>query len=190
MEITRLSGSGIQLKTKNANFAVFSRVDKSTKLDQSLDFAISTQAFQEIEKFGEEARLFSWSGEYEVKSVAVHAVTAEEEEKTLLFVIYADEFKLCVLPKLKKEIHSDLVEKIGDVDVLVFNTETEEKTIRSIIEEIEPKSVLPVSESGNSTEEDHLITKLGLPKSEATSKIVIKAKSDLRSDQMGVFLLN
>jgi len=70
------------------------------------------------------------------------------------------------------------------------NAETDEKVLRATIEEIEPKAILPVSANGNSTEEDHLITKLGLTKSEAQNKLNIKSKSDLRSDQMGAYLLS
>jgi hypothetical protein len=190
MEITRLSDSGLSLKTKQANFALISNTSKSSNFDSNLDFVLATDLFQEVEKFGQESRLFSWPGEYEVKSVAVHAIIAEEEGKSLLFVIYADDFKICVLPKLKQELHSDLIEKIGDVDLLIVNAETDEKVLRATIEEIEPKAILPVSANANSTEEDHLITKLGLTKSEAQNKLNIKSKSDLRSDQMGAYLLS
>lgn len=189
MEITRLPGSGLRIDTKTASFDVVHSI-KNAKFAPDLDFALSIEPFQDKDKISQKARVFSWPGEYEVKSVAVHGFMTDEEAKALFFVVYGVDFKLCILPLLTKELHSDLVEKIGDVDMLIMNAGTDEKIIRNVIEEIGPKSILPFSLTGNAAEETHIITKLGLTPTETQSKISIKTKNDLKADQMGVYMLS
>ncbi|MCC6643450.1 hypothetical protein IT411_01760, partial [Candidatus Peregrinibacteria bacterium] len=84
---------------------------------------------------------------------------------------------------------SDLIEKIGDIDLLIFPNSGDEKVWQPTIEEIEPKAVLPLEVDGGNLSIDALFSKIGLVKPEAEDKISLKSKSDLRSDQMGVFLL-
>lgn len=193
MEITKISDQGILIKTKNATLAI-NAIDAKGKLlteAASCDFAISTAPFQGIDKLNDGKRLFSWPGEYEFKGVALYAFPVSEadpaEQPDLLYVIYAEQFAICFLPKLKKELHSDLIEKIGDIDLLILPADGDMKICQSTLEEIEPKSILPVGEIDTAT---HFSGKLGLTAVEASNKLNIKSKADFSNDKMGLFLLN
>lgn len=195
MEISKLQSNGLLIKTKNANLAInpFDAKGKVSSEAAGCDFALSSNPFQEKERIAGEKRIFSWPGEYEVKGVAVHAFPIAEADPAvqpdLLYVVYSDSFKFCYLPKLKKELHSDLIEKIGDIDLLIFPAEGDQKIWQETIEEIEPKAILPLATDDNPTAADQLITKLGLAKSEPAAKLTFKSKSDFSSDKMGLFLL-
>ena len=196
MDIIKLKDGGLLLKTKGADIALDPLL-KGTKLPAdaaSADFGLSTKPEAELQTYGESGRFFSWPGEYEVKGVAVHAhPVAENDQKTqnpLLFVIYSDFGKICYLPEIKAELHSDLIEAIGDVDLLVFPASGSDKIWHSTIEEIEPKAILPVTYPDSSISIDAFLSKLGQAKPEATDKVSIKNKSDLRIDQISIFLLS
>ena len=195
MEISKLKDGGLIFKTKDANFAIDPAMkgEKMSADALSTDFALSSEPNLETQLYGEKARLFSWPGEYEVKGIAVHAhPVAANDKKTqnpLLFVVYTDSAKICYLPELKEEMHSDLIEKIGDVDLLVFPASGNDKVWHATIEEIEPKGILPITTSDSSVSIDAFLSKLGQAKPEASDKVSLKNKSDLRSDQASVFLL-
>lgn len=198
MEISKLLDQGLLIKTKNANLAInpFDAKGKIGSEATGCDFALESSPFQEKERLTGENRIFSWPGEYEVKGVAVHsfpiaeADSSPDKQPDLLFVVYAEQFKFCYLPKLKQELHSDLIEKIGDVDLLIFPAEGDEKVWLETLEEIEPKAILPLASPDNPGAVDLFITKLGLQKSEPSAKLNFKSKSDFGAEKMGLFLLS
>jgi len=194
MEVSKLKDQGLLFKDKNANF-VLNPLLKDGKLSAdavSSDFALSSEPEQDIQTYGE-GRFFSWPGEYEVKGVAIHAhsIAANDKKSTspLLFLIYTETAKICYLPELKEELHSDLIEKIGDVDLLIFPATGSDKVWHSTIEEIEPKAILPLLGGDKDISIDAFLAKLGITKPAEENKVVIKAKGELRSDQLAVFLL-
>lgn len=195
MEVTKLKDQGLLIKTKSANFVINPDL-KGGKLPSDAansDFALSTEPEIEMQTYGESSRLFSWPGEYEVKSIAIHAHPISPNDKKtanpILFVIYTDTAKICYIPEIKEELHSDLIEKIGDVDLLIFPAVGSDKIWHSTIEEIEPKAFLPLSVGDKGVSMDAFLSKIGLTKPAEESKISVKSKSELRSDQIGVFLL-
>lgn len=196
MEISKLQENGLLIKTKNASLAVnpFLSKGKISPEAAGCDLALASEPFQEKERLTGENRIFSWPGEYEVKGVAIHSFPIAEadleNQPELLFVVYTEQFKICFLPKLKKELHSDLIEKIGDVDLLVFTLNGDEKVWLETLEEIEPKAILPLAPADNPEALDLFITKLGLQKSDPQAKLTFKSKSDFGVEKMGVFLLN
>lgn len=195
MEISKLKDGGLMVKTKDANFTINPQI-KDGKLPSDVlptDFTLSSEPNLETQLYGDHGRLFSWPGEYEVKGIAVHAhPIATNDQKTqnsLLFIIYTDSAKVCYVPELKEEMHSDLIEKIGDVDLLIFPASNNDKVWHETIEEIEPKSILPLSNAENSVSMDAFLAKIGQAMPEATDKISLKSKNELRSDLVSVFLL-
>lgn len=195
MEITKLPDQGILIKTKLATLAIdcFTQAEKLSPGAEKADFALSSRPFLKLEKLAAENRVFSWPGEYEVKGVAVNAQVLGEikpgEPQSLLFVVHSEPFSFCYLPELKKELHSDLIEKIGDIDLLIFTVSGDEKILVSTLEEIEPKAILPLSSPENPLAVDLLIQKLGLEKSPDSAKIVFKTKSDFNTEKMAVYSL-
>lgn len=194
MEISKLKSQGLLITGKTGSIALDPAVKDTNVSADSADFAIISEGALEFEKFSDEKRIFSHPGEFEVNGIAVHAFPVDEVTAKavppLLFVIYVDQMKVCYLPALRKELHSDLIEKIGDVDLLIFPNSGEEKVWQPTIEEIEPKSLLPLEVEGGNLSIDSILSKIGLTSTEAKDKISIKTKADLRSDQMAVYRLS
>ncbi len=196
MEISKLQENGLLFRTRNADFVInpFDAGDKIISAASGCDFALSSIPFQEVQRLTGENRILSWPGEYEVKGVAVHAYPISDIDPAshpdLLFVIFSEQFKLCYLPALKAELHSDLIEKIGDVDLLIFPVTGDEKVWQGTLEEIEPKAILPMPSSENPSALGSLITKLGLAAVEPSQKLNFKGKSDFGTEKMGLFLLS
>ena len=197
MEISKLKEKGLQLKTKLATLVIDCFQDDTEKLcteAEKADFGLSSKPFAKNERLDVDKRIFSWPGEYEVKGIAVHSHPVSEviDKVTppLLFVIYTEQFKVCYLPVLTKEIHSDLIEKIGDVDLLIFTVAGDEKILQATLEEIEPKAILPLPSAANPLATDLFIQKLGIEKREPVEKLQFKSKSDISSEKMVAFLLS
>jgi hypothetical protein len=195
MEISKLKDQGVIIRTKNASLAIDPLiVDNSLPAEAAdCDFVLLTTPEQTLEKFGENKRVFSWPGEYEVQGVAVHAFPTNgydnDHRSQLFFVVYTAEGKLCYLPPLKKEISANVMEAIGDLDLLIFPAGGEEKLWHSTLESIEPKAVLPLPVEGGLSI-DSLFVKIGITKPQSTAKLVIKSKNDFPAENMGAFLLD
>lgn len=194
MEITKLKDQGLLLKTKNATVAIDPLLkDGSIPADAAAcDFIISSTPEIAMDKYGETQRIFSWPGEYEIKGVAVHARPTNgydnEHKSNLLYVIYADEGKIGYLPAVKKEISSEVMEAIGDLELLIFPAIGDEKLLNATLESIEPKAFLPLEVEGG-VSMDVLFARIGIPMPEKTAKISVKSKSDLSPEKMTAFLL-
>jgi hypothetical protein len=195
MDISKLKDQGLLIKTKLGSLAV-NPLLQGSKIPADVtgcDFILSSRPELETEKFGDNKRLFSWPGEYEIKGIAIHAkpidVYTNDEKSSLLFVIYSEDEKICYIPEIKKELTSDLIEGIGDVDLLIFPVKGDMKIWESTVEEIEPKAILPLTVAEDGFSVDAFLAKIGLVKPAEQEKLSIKSKSDLPSEQMSVFLL-
>jgi Beta-lactamase superfamily domain len=195
MEISKLKDQGILVKTKDVTFAIdpLLNPDKLPEEVESCDFILSTQPEHKKEKFGDGKRVFSWPGEYEVKGVAVHAKPGNgynnEHKSPLFFILFTEEGKYGYLPALEKEISPEMIESIGDLDLLMFPSVGDEKFWHNTIESIEPKSILPIEQAEGGISMDTLLAKIGVEKPEAQNKITIKNKSDFNEEKMIAFLL-
>lgn len=196
MEISKLKDQGILIKIKDVKLAIDPDL-KPEKLGEELescDFILATSPELPKDSFGEGKRIFSWPGEYEVKGVAVHARPGNgytnEHKSPLFYILYTEEGKVGYLPALEKEITSEMIESIGDIDLLIFPAANDEKFWNHTIEAIEPKAILPLEVSENGVSMDTLLSKIGVAKPEAQAKVIIKNKSDLKEDSMTAFLLS
>lgn len=86
-------------------------------------------------------------GEYEIKGTYIMGISGEGE--TTIYTIEAEEIKICHLGDLgQKELSSDQLEKIGEVDILmlpvggVFTINAEEAI--KVMAQIEPKITIPM----------------------------------------------
>jgi hypothetical protein len=194
MEISKLKDQGLLIKTKSGNLAINPAV-KAGKLPAELsgcDFILSSDPELNLDKL-EDKRVFSWPGEYEIKGIAVHArpvsIYNNNQKSPLLFVIFSDEEKCCYIPEITEKLSSELIEVIGDVDVLMFPAHGDEKLWHSTIEEIEPKAILPIFSEKSLVSAEAFLSKAGLVKPAEQDKVVIKSRSALEGDHMSVFLL-
>lgn len=150
----------------------------------------------------ESGKSFTWPGEYEVKEIPIIALSAwtkskskEETEgakgdETLIIHFIVDGIRCCHLGKLGHILPSDIVNKIGDVDVLMVEfgagTNLDNKKAIEVIEAIEPKSIVPMGKNANAV----AFKEIGAEDVVAQDKFVIKSQSDLPNDKRIYVLLS
>ncbi|MCK9186773.1 MBL fold metallo-hydrolase [Candidatus Gracilibacteria bacterium] len=150
----------------------------------------------------ESGKSFTWPGEYEVKGVPISTITAwtkskskEETEgakgdETLIIDFVVDGIRCCHLGKLGHILPSDVVNKIGDVDVLMIEfgagTNLDNKKAIEIIESIEPRSVLAMGKNANAV----AFKEIGAEGVVPQNKFVIKSQSELPEDKRVYVLLS
>jgi len=100
--------------------------------------------------------LISGPGEYEVKEVFIQGVPAfhdnsqgKERGQTTIYVIEAEDLRVCHLGDIgQKELTSEQLEKIGEVDILMIPAggvyTIDGKDALKIMSQIEPKIIIPM----------------------------------------------
>lgn len=150
----------------------------------------------------ESGKSFTWPGEYEVKEVPIIALSAwtkskskEETEgakgdETMIIHFIVDGIRCCHLGKLGHVLPSDMVNKIGDVDVLMIEfgagTNLDNKKAIEVIESIEPRSVVAMGKNANAV----AFKEIGAEGVSPQDKFVIKSQSDLPDDKRVYVLLS
>jgi len=198
MDITLVGSKGLLLKGKNCLVALEPTDENAQVLPGAAkaDVVLVSEALKQIngEKMNtEDVKIFTWPGEYEVKGTSIQAIPLNSDvkdiENKLIFVINMDTFRICYIPDLKKELHSDLIERIGDVDILVFPIGFDQKIITSTLEEVEPKAVLPLQRNENIGGFEDLVKSLGSPMVEDKEKISITSKANFSNERMEILAL-
>lgn len=111
--------------------------------------------------FNKETRIFDLPGEYEAKGIFIQGITAydrprekdadkkDEAQKMIIFSFEMDGFKICHLGNLGHKLTPEMLEAIGDVDILLvpvggvgcLNAEK----AHEVIEQIDPRVTIPVN---------------------------------------------
>jgi L-ascorbate metabolism protein UlaG (beta-lactamase superfamily) len=113
-----------------------------------------------VKEYGNEVRIFDWPGEYESKNIIVQGILAydrprEKEEgkqdtaqRVIVFAIQIDGFKICHLSNLGHKLTPEILEAIGDVDILLIPIGgggcLDAKKAHEVIEQLEPRIVIPM----------------------------------------------
>lgn len=145
-------------------------------------------------------KVFDWPGEYEMKEVSITAFQAwtksksnedkegEKGDETILFYFVIDGIKCCHLGELGHIISSEMVNKIGDVDILIIkagkNSNLDVKKAVEVVESIDPRAIIAMGENPN-----ELMKELGANNISAVDKFVIKSISDFPEDKRTYILL-
>jgi hypothetical protein len=197
MEIS-LMHQGLLIKGKQCTLAIDpfkedGKIDLETNKPNCV--LITSALFEAGQKKDEDQKVFSWPGEFEVKGVPITSKyeygedQVSEGARKLLFHLTVDGFKICYLPELTKELHSDLIEAIGDLDLLIMPMIKDQKILTNTLEEIEPKAVLGLDTTQDPALKEQFMKVFGLSSVEEKPLIKINAKSDLSTDKTDLFLL-
>ena len=104
-------------------------------------------------------QIFDWAGEYEKSGVLItaiksfHFAESEGEEGAkrggnLIFHMEIDGFKICHLGDLGHKLTDEMVEMIGDVDILMIPVggkyTIDHKKAHEVVEQIDPRIVIPM----------------------------------------------
>jgi len=142
--------------------------------------------------------LIDGPGEYEIKEVFIQGISIN----TIIYTIEAEGMKICHLGNFKqKELTSDQLEKIGEVDILIIPVGGVD-TINSreapkLISQIEPKLVIPMSykipklnppAGGKLEGVDKFLKAMGQKSIEPQNKLTIRMK-DLSEEEAKIILL-
>lgn len=156
---------------------------------------------------GSELKILDWAGEYEIKGMAITAQmvpyskegSEKEPGKGLIFTIDIDNLKVCFVGDLGGELDDTLMESIGNVDILILpvggHHTMDAKQAHLLIEEIEPRAVIPMhySTPGLKEEVDGIepfLKQAGASVVAAKNEFEIDSRSELDSEKTAFILLN
>ena len=153
-----------------------------------------------------EPKVLDWPGEFEVSNVAVEGFSANrfmndenaEGENANVFIFVLDGIKVCHMSGLSHEVTDELLDKIGDVDVLLIPVGGQDvldgKTAHKLVESIEPRLVVPMYYAATETKlklggAEEFLKLLGKTELDAEAKLVLKGRSSLSEGAMQVAVL-
>lgn len=181
------SSTGLKLPNLKANVVVVSDED-----DKDLS----------AEGIGGEPKVLTWPGEYEVSEIAITAIQLSvdneskkaEAKKGMIYSFDADGLKVCYISDLTAPVSEELMEGIGDVDILVIPVKGNIEEIHKTIEEIEPRIMIPVGYKtpGLKVEAGDLaafLKKTGLPAANGREKFTVNNRNDLPQEKMEFVVL-
>lgn len=139
----------------------------------------------------EKAKIFDVPGEYEVTEIPVTGTKVPGQKKTI-YQFRIDDMSICHLGNIDQVIPDEMIEKIGDVDILMIpvggNGCLDAKKAQAVIEEIEPRMVIPMSYDESEGQLTAFLKNTGVtPEAKDTLSIV---KSNLPQDKIEYVVLN
>lgn len=159
-----------------------------------------------LDAVGDDTFIISTPGEYETKGVFIYGLPAyhdsqegKERGNIVIFKINTEDISLVHLSDLGHDLSDELLDKIGNVDILLLpvgGTYTiDAKKASEIVSAIEPRIVIPMHyqipglKLKNKLDSvENFLKESGLP-SETMDKLKI-AKKDLPQDETKVIILN
>lgn len=156
---------------------------------------------EDLAEMESDCKIFDWPGEYELKEIPINAFQAwtksknsekegEQAPSTIIFCFEIAGIKFCHLGELGHTLTSEMVNEIGDVDILMIkvgkDSNLDSKKVIEIIEAIEPRIIMPMG----SNDPSEGLKNLGADQVEKLDKFVIKSTSELPDSQMKYVMLN
>lgn len=144
--------------------------------------------------------IFDWPGEYEAGGINVMAISAFDkpksetekgarENKVLVFVFEVDGFKMCHLSNIGHKLTPEMVENIGDIDILFVPVGghgvcLDSEKAHEVIEQLEPRMVIPMyyAVPGSKIKLaslEEFLKEVGLKNPKRENTLRLKAKTDL-----------
>lgn len=91
-------------------------------------------------------------GEYEISGIKIRGINIDKETTPNLlrtaYLVQMDGIRLCFLGALNSELNEDVIDKLGEVDILFVPTGKDcinAKSASELIKQIEPKIVIPIN---------------------------------------------
>lgn len=207
MEITWYGYNSFGLKTKSGSLVVdpyANAVGLKFPSVKANVVVVSSESDKNInaEAVGGEPKVLTWPGEYEVAGIAITALeltaAAEgkkaEAKRSMIYSFDADGLKVCYISDFSIPVTDELMESIGDVDILVVPVKGNLEEIHKMIEEIEPRAVVPVGyetdglkvDAGNL---DAFLKKTGAPAKTPVEKFSVNSRNDLPQEKTEFVIL-
>lgn len=210
MDISWHGMSCVSFKGKNATVVTDPYDSKETglklpKLSGEIFLAnIDFQRHHGVGAFSKEgANVFDWPGEYEAKNIIVQAVAAfdrprekesnkkDDAQSALIFSMVIDGFRICHLSNLGHKLTPEMIEAIGDVDILLVPVGgvgcLDAQKAHEVIEQLDPRVVIPMYYKIPGVtlplkEIDAFIKEVGIEKSDGEKVWKLQSRSQLPQD--------
>ena len=149
----------------------------------------------DLKAIANEPKVLNWPGEYEVAGIAITAQLLRSEGKkgadNMLYMLDAEGLKICYLTNLEGSFTEEVIESIGEVDVLILPVGADKnspKQAHQIIEQLEPRAVVPMyyATPGLKVElqgVEDFAKQAGLTSVESKDKFSLNSKNDLPEDK-------
>lgn len=121
-------------------------------------------------------KIINGPGEYEIKGVSILGFTFSDQ---VAYVYEIDGLRICHLGKIEKNLTDEMIEDLGDIDVLLISVGS---NAGEIIRGIEPKIIIPM----NYENIDQFLKEVGIS-AERLPKLSIK-KEELGENQKIIIL--
>lgn len=158
-------------------------------------------------KVDEAVKVFDWPGEYEIKDIPIVGIDFSPKkvngekispQRIIIFQFTMENIKFCFLGGLKNKLHSEVLEAIGDVDVLLVpvgdgTVVLDSKKAHEVIEQIDPAIVIPMYYKTDGVKldlktVDNFAKEVGLKSTEIKDSLKLK-KSDIIEGKTDFVLL-
>lgn len=196
MDITWHGHSCFTIKGKDATIVTDPFSGLGVKLPKLKADIVSVSGEGEIAEV-EGAKVLNWPGEFEVSNVAIEAICPLGENLSI-FIFALDGIKICHLSNLSHELTEELIDQIGEVDVLMIpvggSDVLDGKTAQKVVEAIEPRVVIPMLYAATDTKLNiggaaEFLKAMGKTQVEPVEKFSLGARSSLPEDRMEFVLL-
>lgn len=116
-----------------------------------------------VAALGGSVKVFDWPGEYESKNIIIQGISAfdrprekeggkkDEAKRVIVYLIELDGFAICHLSNLGHKLTPEMLEVIGDVDILLIPVGggsgtggLDAKKAHEVIEQVDPRIVIPM----------------------------------------------
>lgn len=194
------------IKGKKTTIITDPIADRTHKLKKvNADTVLLSNDYEDKAKLiegAEKAEKINWPGEYEIKGasiLSIPAYTKEKEEgdtskgRIIILSFMVDTMRICHLGLLGEEPDEEMLDKIGDVDILLLpiagKRAVDPKKAHEIIEAIEPRVVIPMNYS-NDSELEPMLKEMGVSEPEKIDVYDITSKAQLPEEKTDFVILN
>ena len=197
MDITWHGHSCFTIKGKDATIVTDPFEGLGVKLPKLKADIVSLSGEGEIGEVDGNPKVLDWPGEFEVSNVAIESICPLGENLNI-FIFALDGIKICHLSYLSHELSEELVNQIGEVDILMVPVGGSEvldgKTAQKVVEAIEPRVVIPMLYAGTETKLNiggiaDFLKAMGKTATEPMEKYTLSSRSSLPEDRMDFVLL-
>ncbi|MFN3301876.1 MAG: MBL fold metallo-hydrolase [Patescibacteria group bacterium] len=135
--------------------------------------------------------VFSGPGEYEIKNIFIQGFPHFEKKKLkTIYKLEGENINICFLGNITKRLNDEILEKLGDVEIVLLpigEKRIESLAIRELIDEIQPKLILPSCWQKEKEVLD-FAEKIGFKKGNFLDKLKIR-KKDLLQEKIELVIL-
>lgn len=203
MDITWHGNSCFTIKTKSATVVVNPYKDgKGLKLPTLKSNVVivtgESEGNDNVEAVQGEPRVVDWPGEYEIAGVVLTAIPSPSGQG-FLFTMSGEAARICYLENVGKKLEEEMVDKIGEADILILPVGGENgmdaEAAHNIAETIEPRCIIPMNydvkgSSAGLNGVDAFLKLAGTANAEPQEKYSIASRSALREDQTECIVLD